>query len=382
VPIQGPLRELGIHDVFQLLDLSRKTGVLRVTSELRQNEGTIWFEAGGVVAAAVRSNPHRLGDVLLRSGKIREEDLVRTQAMQESGDRRRLGEILVGIGAISQRDLERQVRIQVEEVVFALLGWSEGYFVFEEGLPADLPRDAPVRISTESLLMEGARRIDEWERIQGRVPHLGVVPHLAGADQADAGTLSLTPFEWRVLAGCDGTLDVRSLARSLAASEFDVARTLFGLAAAGVIVLHDPAAASAVVAPHQDPAILQRQGEEFLRRGDPAAARTVAEALVAGHPGDAQGHVLLGRTFLAEARYREAEATLREATRNDPAAAEALRLLGEAQVAQGRFVEAIEAWSAWIGLPGRPSAEDRHLARVTRLRDSAQHLVDCLGRGS
>ena len=36
--IRGPLRELGIHDVFQLLDLSRKTGVLKVTSELRQNE--------------------------------------------------------------------------------------------------------------------------------------------------------------------------------------------------------------------------------------------------------------------------------------------------------------------------------------------------------
>jgi hypothetical protein len=41
--IEGPLRELGIHDVFQLLDLSRKTGVLRVTSELRHNAGTIYF---------------------------------------------------------------------------------------------------------------------------------------------------------------------------------------------------------------------------------------------------------------------------------------------------------------------------------------------------
>ena len=32
MPIEGPLRELGIHDVFQLLDLARKTGVLKVTS--------------------------------------------------------------------------------------------------------------------------------------------------------------------------------------------------------------------------------------------------------------------------------------------------------------------------------------------------------------
>ncbi|MEK6598135.1 MAG: DUF4388 domain-containing protein, partial [Gemmatimonadota bacterium] len=116
--IQGPLRELGIHDVFQLLDLSRKTGVLRVTSELRQNEGTIWFDSGAVIAAAIRSNPHRIGDVLLRAGKVREEDLVRANRMQMDGDVRRLGEILVAIGAVSSRELERQVRLQVEEVVF------------------------------------------------------------------------------------------------------------------------------------------------------------------------------------------------------------------------------------------------------------------------
>ena len=51
MPIEGPLRELGIHDVFQLLDLSRKTGVLRVTSELRHNAGTVSFEGGTIIFA-------------------------------------------------------------------------------------------------------------------------------------------------------------------------------------------------------------------------------------------------------------------------------------------------------------------------------------------
>src|SRR5206468_6659509 len=62
--IEGALRELGIHDVFQLLDLSRKTGVLRVTSEVRHNAGTIHFEDGTVVYAEIRSNPHPLGSLL------------------------------------------------------------------------------------------------------------------------------------------------------------------------------------------------------------------------------------------------------------------------------------------------------------------------------
>src|SRR5439155_749873 len=79
MPIEGPLRELGIHDVFQLLDLSRKTGVLRVTSELRHNAGTISFEGGAIVFAEIRSNPHPLGALLLRTGKISEADLERAE---------------------------------------------------------------------------------------------------------------------------------------------------------------------------------------------------------------------------------------------------------------------------------------------------------------
>src|SRR2546422_552781 len=188
MPIEGPLRELGIHDVFQLLDLSRKTGVLRVTSELRHNAGTISFEGGAIVFAEIRSNPHPLGALLLRTGKISEADLERARDMQErQGDRRRLGEILVSLGALTPRELERQIRFQIEEVVFEIMSWREGYFSFSEGAPTELPTDATVRIPTEALLMEGARRIDEWSRIEGRIPHLGVVPMLAPPQEASAG---------------------------------------------------------------------------------------------------------------------------------------------------------------------------------------------------
>lgn len=376
--IQGPLRELGVHDVFQLLDLSRKTGVLRVRSELRQNEGTIWFEGGAVVAASIRSNPHRIGDVLLRAGKIREEDLVRSREMQREGDGRRMGEILVAIGALSRRDLEAQVRAQVEEVVFTVLGWSEGHFLFEEGLADSFPREAAIRISTESLVMEGARRIDEWSRIQARVPHLGMVPRLAAATAEEAGSLQLTPFEWRVLAACDGTLDLRSIARSLASSDFEVARTVFGLDATGVVALEDPAARAAGTAPRQDATTLLAQGETFLRRGDPAAARTLAESVVAAWPDDPRGHLLLGRAHLTEGRAAEAEAALTHALRLTPDSPIALRLLAKARVGLARYEEAGSSLDLWLALPARSQEEDRHLAAVTRLREAVQVLAEAL----
>src|SRR5262245_38637361 len=131
--IEGPLRELQIHDVFQLLDLSRKTGTLRVRSTMRNNEGIVWFDCGHVIAATIRSNPYRIGALLVKGGKITEEQLDYARALQaEGGDKRRLGEILVSCGAIAQRELERYVRQQVETVEFELMSWEEGFFSFSE----------------------------------------------------------------------------------------------------------------------------------------------------------------------------------------------------------------------------------------------------------
>src|SRR5256885_3068762 len=93
-----------------------------------------------IIFAEIRSNPHPLGGLLLRSGKITEADLERARDMQQrQGDPRRLGEILIALGAITTRELQRQVRFQVEEVVFEVMGWREGYFSFAEGPLTDVP---------------------------------------------------------------------------------------------------------------------------------------------------------------------------------------------------------------------------------------------------
>ena len=62
--IEGPLQDIGIHDVFQLLDLARKSGRLTVRSAARGNEGRVYFDSGAVVHATMRDNPHTLGALL------------------------------------------------------------------------------------------------------------------------------------------------------------------------------------------------------------------------------------------------------------------------------------------------------------------------------
>ncbi len=286
--IEGPLRELGIHDVFQLLDLSRKTGTVFVTSELRDNEGKVAFMRGRVVSATIKSNPHRIGDLLLRSGKVTEGDIARARAAQtEHGDLRRIGEILVDIGALSQKELERQVRLQIEAVVFELMSWREGFFRFEEGAVLE-QGPAMIQISTESLLMEGARRIDEWSRIADRVPNLAVVPQLTPMDSELGPQLDLLPSEWEVLTMIDGVQDLRGIATTLSRSEFDVAKVVYGLISTGTVELRASTPAGAIPARLPTPSLAMRSVNAAPAMGAPPAA-AVVDDLERGYVAVAQG---------------------------------------------------------------------------------------------
>ncbi len=374
--IEGPLKELHIHDVFQLLDLGRKTGVLCVTSELRQNSGMVYFERGAVVAAEIRSNPHPLGTLLLRSGKIDEADLARARGLQGAGDGRRLGDILVDLNAVNRRELERLVRQQVQEVIFELMNWSEGYFSFEETAGPRATTEASVRIPTESLLMEAARRIDEWSRIEARVPHLGVIPRFADAD-SQHGMLDLTPFEWEVIAMVDGARDLRAIAEALGRAEFEIARTIFGLTSTGVVVLEDPALS--VVAPDTpDVTQLVARAEEQLAAGDVDSARLIAMEATVRFPEQAGAHGVLGRVLMAGGHFAEAEEAFFEALRLEPGFASARRLLGAAQAAGGRFDEAIASWQRWHQLADRSPEEIQLQEGVVRLQAAARLLSDAV----
>jgi hypothetical protein len=237
--IEGPLRELGIHDVFQLLDLSRKTGMLRVRSELRDDEGLVIFDSGRVVHALIRSKAMSTEMALLQAGRISESDLDRARARRIHGrEECELVDLLIEIGAITQKEVERQLRMQLESVVFELMGWREGFFSFEERARSEIPHDVRITVSTESLLMEGARRIDEWSRIDDVVPSLDVVPELAPVDaEREGALLDLLPHEWQVLTMIDGTRDLRAIAASLGRDQFEIAKIAYGLVTTGVIAV-------------------------------------------------------------------------------------------------------------------------------------------------
>jgi hypothetical protein len=238
MPIEGELRDLGVHEIFQLLDLGRKTGALHVRSVLRENAGAVYFDRGAVVGATIRTNPHLLGAVLVRGGMVSEEQIENARQVQQAGDRRRLGRILVDQGVLDARSLARHMRLQIEAVVLELLSWQEGSFAFNEISVAELPVDIEVRVSAESLLMEASRRVAAWSEIQDLVPSGEVVPVFAPLrDKENAPRIALRPPDWTVLAAVDGSRSIVEIADTVGFEPFDVARSIHGMIATSLLEL-------------------------------------------------------------------------------------------------------------------------------------------------
>ena len=352
--IEGPLRELGIHDVFQLLDLSRKTGALRVTSELRDDEGDVLFDNGRVIHASIRSNPTSIERILRQAGKIGDAEMAAANVVVGGAG---LGDRLVLARAITQRELQRQLQMAIENVIFELMSWREGFFSFEERAVADVPVDARIRISTESLLMEGARRIDEWSRIADKVPSLSVVPTLAPVEEERASVLDLLPHEWQVLMTIDGERDLRGIAASLGSSEFEIAKIAYGLVSTGVILLSVPERTS----PHSVAALMESTealaaAQAALDSGRPEEALQLGRAAVLNGADATTARLLVAKSLLRLVRHQDAVEELRRAVQADPITPEVHRELGFAAMRVGDFANARASWEHFLRLA--PSAPD------------------------
>jgi hypothetical protein len=165
--IKGSLREASLADVCQLLALGQKTGCLSIADGAQF--GQIFFDNGRITYARIVNRRDRLGDLLVRDGVLTREqldDVLRRQAREPD---RRVGELLVANSYISPSELTHYVRLQIEEAIYHLFTWSRGNFFFDvDARPSDA--DIMLAINPESLLLEAARRVDEWSLIEKKIP--------------------------------------------------------------------------------------------------------------------------------------------------------------------------------------------------------------------
>ena len=174
--------------------------------------------------------------------------------------------------------------------------------------------------------------------VADRLEGVRLVPRLPPPEEQGTETLDLVPFEWEVLAAVDGARDLHSLAEVLGRSEFEVARTVYGLTNAGIVVLDDPA----------------HPGQEAEPGRDLAALLVPA------------------REALAHGQYDLAAGALEELLHADPLMPEAWRLLGVCCAALGRHTEALDCWASWGRLGTRTPGEEAESPAVERMRQSVE----------
>jgi len=269
--IRGNLSEASLADVLQLLALGQKTGCLSIARE--GSFGTVHFAGGRVVYAELVNRRDRLGDRLVRIGAITPDDLARVTAATAPADDRALAHALLAQGLVERDVLVGEYRTQVEEAVYHLFSWSLGLFTFEaESETDDAPDAALVSVSADSLLLEGARRVDEWTQIAKKVPSLDLIFELDAPLLAQR-EVPLSATQQRLLPFLDGTQDLHTVIERSGIGEFDVGKAVFGLLTAGYAQRVGRSAARRQPPPESRVAEHRNLGIAFYRTGMLAEAQ-------------------------------------------------------------------------------------------------------------
>jgi Domain of unknown function (DUF4388) len=272
--LEGTLRDFSLADIFQLIGLQRKTGVLTLRG--KDDTVTVTFLDGKVVGADSlnRRLENRLGTVLMRTGYLSQEQLNRALEIQKE-TLQRLGFILTHYGIISADSLREAIQLQILQIVYRLFRWKDGDYHFSQETTIEYDRDNVQPITAESILMEGARMIDEWPIIEKRIRSYDMVFRkkltdqeivVVGADDADeidfdveAATkkkpkkggltdqIRISQEEKSIYDAVDGTMKVGDIVEVSKLSEFDTVKALYELLTRDLIEEVRGTAAKAVI---------------------------------------------------------------------------------------------------------------------------------------
>jgi hypothetical protein len=218
-------------DVISMINTSRWTGILAVLDGLVSK--SVSFKKGEVKAASSNQARDRMGEIIYRYGAVTRDQL--DDAMKEVTQTRKIGRVLVEKNYIDAHKLWHFIRLQVEEIFYSLLQFKRGSFYFFPRDESEFP--SALTLSTQELLMEGVRRIDELGYMRERIPTSRTI--LMQAKQIPDTDTKLDKKERKVFQFIDGIKDVAEIARLSELGEFDATKALFQLLQSGYIKVID-----------------------------------------------------------------------------------------------------------------------------------------------
>lgn len=180
--LEGSIEEFGLPEIFQMIVLQKKEGILFLSRE--KTTLSIEFSQGQIVAARNGDDDARLADTLVRAEKIGPEQL-KTVLKEQKKSKRPFIQILSEIGKIPPEELKKLNRTLMEEAVFGLFEWKSGSYKFEADKTAFDPQFVEP-LGTEFVLMEGVRRLDEWPLLKKKISSREMVFEIVEAEPAEA----------------------------------------------------------------------------------------------------------------------------------------------------------------------------------------------------
>jgi len=232
IGIKGNLASFRIIELMQMLGLQGQTGRLAITRE--NNDVEIYFRDGAVAFACTNCDGGRtsIESLLKKTCRIEEGSLRHVLRIAEmTGDP--IDQILAKEKLFDTRAFSDCLRVHTESAVYKAMAWREGDFVFEKTSPPVFAN--PVKLKVDDLLLEGARRADEWTLIQQKIPNFTIVfePMIGNAEELT--TRGMSDIDLKVFALIDGRRTIQDIIDTLAVGEFDVAKSLFILLSVNLI---------------------------------------------------------------------------------------------------------------------------------------------------
>lgn len=230
--IEGQIDATSLPNLIFTATATRETGVLLLRRG--QVEKSIYIKDGRIIFAASNDRDDRLGQVLLRAGKVDLEPLLAaTEASVQA--RKRLGTVLVESGALQPEDLVWGVIAQVEEIILSVFEWTSGSYQLHLG---DLPTKEVItlNVNTADILLRGIRRIRSWYRIQEAIGSPDSVYRQAPGVELSAFRMTLSEDELSLLASLERPAPIREICRFSPIKDFEVGSILWAFVVTGLIV--------------------------------------------------------------------------------------------------------------------------------------------------
>ncbi|MBN1146638.1 MAG: DUF4388 domain-containing protein [Anaerolineales bacterium] len=235
--LKGNLRDFTVTQLLNLINLARKTGTLFVEGPSEQI--TVSFREGKLAYARAAQEDDSLVTILHRSNKL---TAAQHRALKERAGNmsdKELGLLLVNANYIDQQDILSSLQSHFIDIVNRLFTWVEGLFRFENDLLP--PEDKiTVRIGLENIIIEGSRRLREWEQLQDEIPNLDMALKFADRPGANIRNFNLSVEEWRVVSFINPKNSMRQIARATKMSDLEIRRIVYGLLQAGLVELIRP----------------------------------------------------------------------------------------------------------------------------------------------